>query len=356
MAYTFILSDESVNSYGFRVMISGLDLTRFKNNPVMFYMHERESGIIGRWENIRITGAKLLADAVFDESNPLGKEVKAKVDKGFIRSASIGLEEPIVREVIDGIETVTSCGLKEASIVDVPANMNAVRLYNQKGKCVYNLADLQPMEPEEFARVLMELLELGNDADEHDVLNKIRELKEKAGDPDEINKALKHGFISEGEHNLLMKMKPTNPGYISTFLKDKMTGCEAVIEEEVNKANKAGKIIYYDRALYKTIGLEVGLKTLRKLFNAMPTQLKITDIIDGGKDSIRAKWGLNEYRKYAPQELKDNPELYKALVDREKGDPLPEFGLDYYRKHNPQYLKDNPGEYQKMIAKQSKNQ
>lgn len=33
---TFLIHDESVNSYGFSILTDGMDLTRFKQNPVMF--------------------------------------------------------------------------------------------------------------------------------------------------------------------------------------------------------------------------------------------------------------------------------------------------------------------------------
>ena len=88
---TFVLHDESVNTYGFRMLTSGANLEEFKKNPVMLYMHEREKGVIGRWDNIRTEGSKLIADAVFDENNPLGKEVKERVDSGFLRSASVSV-------------------------------------------------------------------------------------------------------------------------------------------------------------------------------------------------------------------------------------------------------------------------
>lgn len=356
MALTFTISDESLNSYGYVVRTSGIDLNRFRNNPVMFYMHEQQNGVIGRWDNIRIVDNKLIADATFDESDPIGKMVKEKVNKGFIRSASIGLSN-VVFEDINGVKTVTSCTLNEVSIVDVPSNQNAVKLYKKNGRQVCNLSDLQPMTPEEFGRELLDILGLDESADEHDVLDKIRELKEKAEDAEkEIKKAFNHGFISDSEHNLLLKMNLSNPAYVTDFLKDKMADSETLIEAEVNKANKAGKIIFYDKELYRAIGRESGLKTLRKLFNAMPTQLKITDIMDGGKDSNRTNWGLNEYRKYAPQELKANPKLYQTLMEREKDKSVPEFGLDYYRKHNPQFLRDNPQEYQRMIDKEANNQ
>lgn len=56
MAYTFIISDESVNADGFVIQTKGIRTERFKKNPVMLYMHEREKGVIGRWDNIRAEG------------------------------------------------------------------------------------------------------------------------------------------------------------------------------------------------------------------------------------------------------------------------------------------------------------
>lgn len=81
--HTFVVSDESVNSYGFAVLTAGIDTSRFEKNPVMYYMHDREKGVVGRWENIRKDGKRLLADAVFDDSTELSKQVRGQVEKGF---------------------------------------------------------------------------------------------------------------------------------------------------------------------------------------------------------------------------------------------------------------------------------
>ena len=60
---TFVLSDESVNSYGFVVLTEGIDTSAFERNPVMLYMHNRDGNVIGRWENIRKEDKRLLGDA-----------------------------------------------------------------------------------------------------------------------------------------------------------------------------------------------------------------------------------------------------------------------------------------------------
>ena len=69
MPKTFVPHDETVNTYGFRMLTSGCDLTEFRKNPVMLLNHNDWSLPIGRWENIRIEGTQILADPVFNLSD-----------------------------------------------------------------------------------------------------------------------------------------------------------------------------------------------------------------------------------------------------------------------------------------------
>ena len=141
---TFTLHDESVNTYGFRMLTSGSNLEEFKKNPVMLLNHDDWSMPIGRWENIRIEGGRILADAVFDEDDPRAAEVMRKVDEDFIRMASIGAWPP--EETSDAYDlmlpgqtgpTVTRWTVREASIVTIGANHNALAFYDRKdGKII----------------------------------------------------------------------------------------------------------------------------------------------------------------------------------------------------------------------------
>ena len=83
---TFVLHDESVNSYGFRMLTAGAVLEEFKKNPVMLYNHDDREMPIGRWDNIRIEDNRILADAHFDELDPRGKEIARKVEAGYINA------------------------------------------------------------------------------------------------------------------------------------------------------------------------------------------------------------------------------------------------------------------------------
>lgn len=130
---TFVLHDESVNTYGFRMLTSGANLDEFIKNPVMLLNHNDWGLPIGRWENVRIEDGRILADAVFDENDPKAVEVMQKVENDFIRMASIGAWPP--EEVSDAEDlkfpgqtghTVTKWTVREASIVTIGANHNAL--------------------------------------------------------------------------------------------------------------------------------------------------------------------------------------------------------------------------------------
>ena len=143
---TFVLHDESINTYGFRMLTSGVNLDEFRKNPVMLLNHNDYSLPIGRWENIRIEGGKILADAVFDEKDERAAEVMRKVDNDFIRMASIGAWPPEEKSdayslMLPGQKypTVTKWTVREASIVTIGANHNALAFYDKKTQEVIDL-------------------------------------------------------------------------------------------------------------------------------------------------------------------------------------------------------------------------
>lgn len=139
-----VLTDSSVNRYGYRVLTEGCqNLEAFKKNPILLYMHLRDEGTpywcdykaIGHWEDIQVDGDQLSAVPVFDCADELSETVKKKFDAGTFNAASIGIRIIATSEekelLLPGQTrgTVTKWDLLEASIVDIPANQNAVRLY-----------------------------------------------------------------------------------------------------------------------------------------------------------------------------------------------------------------------------------
>lgn len=193
--YTFVISDESINSYGFRVLTDGIDLSLFKQNPIALWVHKRMWGLkeevlpIGRWENLRKEGGKLLGDLVFDDEDDFAVKLKKKVDKKIINMVSPGLrpltwsDDPKHLEKGQTRETLIKSTLREVSLVDIGSNSHALRLIDEKGEEL-NLSDsgsvpLIPSIPTDiqnqnndmkFQEQIAQLLKLSDNASEADIL------------------------------------------------------------------------------------------------------------------------------------------------------------------------------------------
>lgn len=131
---TFILNDQNVkNSYGFSIPTKGISLKRFKDNPVMLDQHYNStSAVLGRWTNIAVNDkGQLTADDEFDVADENAAKVKGKVDRGFIKGASMGVtfNREKMKQQPDGSWQLSECEIYEASIVAIPSNSAALRLY-----------------------------------------------------------------------------------------------------------------------------------------------------------------------------------------------------------------------------------
>lgn len=341
---TFVVSDESVNSYGMVTLTAGIDTSRFEQNPVMFYMHERAT-IVGRWENIRKEDDKLLADAVFDDTTPIGKQVKDQVEKGFLRAASIGIEI-VERKTIKGVDTVTKCILNEISIVDVPANENALKLYRRNGRNVLRLVE----NVTDLRSAIIDVLGLESDVTDSEILAEIRALKNAPDDETiQVDEAIKNGFIESNSRQDFITMARITPKAFNAFLTSEKQKRKKAISLAVDEAIQAKSIGFNKKHLLQEIGEKCGIDTLGELLSVMPRQRKISDIINKNYDG----WTLADFRQYAPEVLKNNPKLYNALLAKENETANGTNSLEYYRKNNPEYLKENPEFYNKLLTQQN---
>jgi len=194
--HTFIISDENVNSYGFRILTDGIDTAQYEKNPVVLFMHDRAfnpQNVIGKGSNLRKEGTKLLMDVEFDSEDEYAKTIEGKVKRGFIKMASLSgnvVEDSMdVNLALPGQKgpTVTKLKLREVSIVDIGSNDEALRLYDSEGAEVkladfankdnqkQNLEDKMNKELELFVGKIA--LQLGCDATEVAVENAAKTLK-----------------------------------------------------------------------------------------------------------------------------------------------------------------------------------
>ena len=342
---TFVVSDESINYMGSIVLTSGIDTTKFERNPVMFYMHERPT-VIGRWENIRKDDDKLLADAVFDDTTPLGKQVKDQVEKGFLRAASIGIEI-IEEKYIDGVNTITESILSEISIVDLPGNKNALKLYKKGNRSFIRLAE----KVTDLRASIIEVLGLDDNVTDSEILADIRALKNAPDDETiQVEEAIKNGFIESNSRQDFITMARISPKAFNSFLNSEAQKRKRNISVVIDEAIKTKPIgLEGKKCLLERVGEKCGIDTLAELLSMIPRQRKISDVIRKNYEG----WTLADFRQYAPEVLKNNPKLYSALLAKESETANGTNSLEYYRKNNPEYLKENPEFYNKLLTQQN---
>lgn len=192
MAKETIISTSAVNCYGTRILTEGIDISQYERNPVLLWMHERSGKDrmpIGRMENLRRDGDKLIGTPVFDEKDSFAQQIADKWERGFLRMVSMGIEILETSADIDLImpgqtrETITKCRLEEVSIVDIGANDDALQL--QRAGKVLTLShggddDMLPqIKPNNQNNTYMieqikQTLELSAEATDEEVLSALR--------------------------------------------------------------------------------------------------------------------------------------------------------------------------------------
>jgi len=225
-----ILCDSTtVNSYGFRTDVTGINLSRFNKNPVMLYNHDPER-IIGRWEHVKTDGNRLIAEPVFDMEDPFAAEIARKVEQGFIKGCSMGL---VIKNISQskGIDVATNSVLIEASIVGIPSDENALVVYdNEENKKKLSINDFNKlfyqMENKEITTSIdKEQLSIDNLKAElaaktdiiTDLSSQIDELKKELAERDfreaeaHINSLIEAGHISEEVKSIALAFYLSNP-------------------------------------------------------------------------------------------------------------------------------------------------
>lgn len=323
----FLLSDESINSYDFVVLTNGIRLDRFKANPVMYLNHDRDKGIAGKWESIRISKNKLFGMPVFDTEHEPGKTAGEQVEGGFLNGASIGIDNILFSE-INGIQTAVSCDLVEVSVCDIPSNRNALQLYYEgEPVTLSRMKELslnkKNMETTDLQRIALSL-SLSETATAGEICATIKALRETL--PGNVSllmdNAVKKQIITKEEGEELLEMAANNPVLLCKFLQKR---------EEANRKTLSAS---YDRFVsensYKFTGFHRDSKlkelalhdldTFKRFAGLIQKPMKPTDFINlsSNKEKTKSEWTLDDYRKQAPQELEKDPELYQRLIKEEK--------------------------------------
>jgi hypothetical protein len=135
----FVISDESLNSYGTWLLSSGARMESFKKNAPCFYNHRVYDLPVGHWENISLdkTTGQWSAEVVIEGGNDYEKEIIRKIENGDIKGASMGVDILALSEDPKHIKpgqrrpTVTLWSPYECSLTPTPSNANALVLRQQ---------------------------------------------------------------------------------------------------------------------------------------------------------------------------------------------------------------------------------
>ena len=298
------ISNDSLNSYGTRVLTSGMSVEQYQRNPVLLYMHER-GNVIGYVKDVKVENDEVTGELMFDEATELSTRCKKQYEFGSLKMVSAGLD---ILETSEAEEllvagqtcpTITRSKLFEVSLVDIGANDDAIVL-QKDGKRITlgkdsesplpmlnnNKQNKQEMEQKQFA------LQLGlpETATEAEITAKLGELK------------------AAKEENAKLQA-------------EKATLTLAGITASVEKAVSEKRIGSEKKDEFIALGKEIGQEKLDSIFAAMSPQVKLSAVIGhhgGASEQQEPKWTklsdvpgdkLVELRKNDVAEYK---RLYKA--------------------------------------------
>lgn len=303
------ISNESLNSYGTRVLTAGMNVEQYNRNPVLLYMHERGQ-VIGYVKDLKVEGDEVTGELMFDEATELSKRCKKQWEFGSLKMVSAGIdilelsEDP--KHLVQGqtSPTISKSKLFEVSLVDIGANDDAIVL-QKDGKRI----------------------ELGKDAArELPLLHSNNNKNQKPKQMDQEKLALQLGLSKDADEatiNAKLAKLQADGAEAETLRQERDTLRAARIETLVNAAIAEKKIGEDKKQQFLDLGGKIGADELKQTFDAMSPQLKLSNIVSGGGAPAG---GHAEYKKLSDvpsDELskmrEQNPAQYKKLYKAEYG-------------------------------------
>lgn len=84
--FDFVISDDSLDRHGTRINPNGWALAAFQRNPIALFGHS-VGFPIGRWENVRVEGKRLLGRLIFAAQGTSARidELASLIEQGILR-------------------------------------------------------------------------------------------------------------------------------------------------------------------------------------------------------------------------------------------------------------------------------
>ena len=298
----FKLSDDTVNSYGFRMLTAGYKKEEYQKNPIGYHMHDRPAGVLVKWEDLTIKEDGLYGKPVINLSHPRGEQTVSEIEDGFLNAASVGhivaLEfSTDAADMIPGQTgpTITSWFNRECSLVDIPGNYNAITKLFDKDENEIKLADLTPtlkidkMSKIIFTAAMLAAMSLSANSTELEMETAFNDLVAKAASADKLKKELEDLNAKVCKDSVTEQLlKATTEKKITKELSDKL---------EVDYAKNPE-----------------GLKNLLAAMPAYtPISKKLADGDDSfGKDLVGKSWSELQEMEILEDLKAKNIELFKV--------------------------------------------
>lgn len=302
------ISNESLNSYGTRVLTAGMNVDQYNRNPVLLYMHERGQ-VIGLVKDLKVEGDEVTGELVFDEATELSQRCKKQWEFGSLKMVSAGIdilelsEDP--KHLVQGQTrpTISKSKLFEVSVVDIGANDDAIVL-QKDGKRI----------------------ELGKDGGVELPLLHSNNQNQTPKQMDQEKLALQLGLPKDADEATItakLAKLQADGAEAETLRQERDTLRAARIETLVNAAIAEKKIGEEKKQQFLDLGKKIGAEELKQTFDAMSPQVKLSNIVNGGGAPAG---GHAEYKKLSDvpsDELskmrEQNPAQYKKLYKAEYG-------------------------------------
>lgn len=193
-------------------------MAEYQRNPIGYDMHKRELGVLVRWEDLRADGDKVYGKPVINLNHPNGQKTVEDIENGFINAASVGhiVALELSSDPADMLPnqkgpTVSKWFNRECSLVDIPGNFNALKLFD-KDENEINLADfsnksINIMKQIFFTPAQLVAMKLSADADDAQVTAAFNDLVAKAAKADGLQTQLNdlHAQVSKDKVEAALK-------------------------------------------------------------------------------------------------------------------------------------------------------
>lgn len=300
------ITNDSLNSYGTRVLTAGMNVEQYQRNPVLLYMHER-GNVIGYVKDLKVEDGEVTGELMFDEASELSVRCKKQYEFGSLKMVSAGLdiletsEDPELLVQGQTRPTVTKSKLFEVSLVDVGSNDDAIVLQKDGKKitlgkdseCPLPLLNNNNQKQKQMEQKMVAMqLGLPATATEAEINAKLDELK------------------TAKEENEWLQQKNA-----ALTLASITAAVEKAVGEKRITPDKKDEFI--------NLGKEVGLEKLVSILSAISPQMKLSSVIGHQGGAATEPTTYKKLSDVPSGQLttlrKEQPDEYKRLYKEEYG-------------------------------------